>query len=305
MLIKRPLRLAITGRNGQITRALQDCADTNLQILTLARPELDLALRNDPTDLFAEIRPDVIVNAAAYTAVDQAESEEDLAHAINALGAGLVAGAAAQIGIPVIQISTDYVFDGRATRPYREDDPTAPINVYGETKLAGEQAVKETASDHVILRTSWLYSPYGRNFMLTMLKLAKDRKELPIVADQYGAPASASDIAATIIVLARHLIDRPHDASLRGTFHFTNAGETTWSDFATEIFKISSEHGGPSARVTPIPTSQYSTSARRPMSSRLDISRISQLEGIKVRHWAEALRAVFETQSIIASVATA
>lgn len=299
MLTERPLRLVVTGRHGQIANALQACASTKHQVLTLARPELDLASSNDPTRLFAKLRPDVIVNAAAYTAVDKAESEPDLAHVINAHGAGLVARAAAKLGVPIIQISTDYVFDGYATRPYGEDDPTAPINMYGATKLAGEQVVQAMTSNHVILRTSWVYSPYGQNFMLTMLKRAKERKELRIVADQYGAPTSAPDIAATIVVLARHLVDRPGDAALRGIFHLTNAGETTWAGFATEIFKVSTEYGGPSASVVPIPTSEYPTAARRPASSRLDISKIAKLEGVKLRHWAEALRAVFQTQEII------
>jgi dTDP-4-dehydrorhamnose reductase len=293
MPLERPLRLVVTGRHGQVARALQACAGPALQVLTLARPEFDLASSIDPTALFAKLQPDVIVNAAAYTAVDKAESEKDLARAINARGAGLVARASAQIGIPIIQISTDYVFDGGATRPYREIDPTSPINVYGATKLEGEQAVKAMTLNYVILRTSWVYAAHGQNFMITMLRLAKERKELHVVDDQYGAPTSAYDIAAAIVVLARHLVDRPHDTSLRGIFHFANAGETTWAGFATEIFKISAERGGPSARVIPIATAQYPTPARRPVYSRLHTSKIAQLDGIKVRHWTEALRASF------------
>jgi dTDP-4-dehydrorhamnose reductase len=302
MPVERPLRLVVTGRHGQVARALQACAGPALQVLTLARPEFDLASSIDPTHLFAKLRPDVIINAAAYTAVDKAESEQELARSINALGAGLVARAAAQLSVPIIQISTDYVFDGRATRPYREDDPTGAINVYGATKLAGEQAVREAMSNHAILRTSWVYFSHGQNFMTTMLRLAKEHQELRIVADQSGAPTSAYDIAAAIVVLARHLVDRPHDTSLRGIFHFANAGETTWAGFATEIFKISAERGGPSARVIPIPTVQYPTPALRPASSRLDPSKISQLKGVRLRHWTEALRATFEGQETTSAV---
>ena len=302
MPTERPLRLVVAGRHGQIANALQACASTKQKVLTLARPELDLASSDDPTDLFAQLRPDVIVNAAAYTAVDKAESEPELARVINARGAGLVARAASKLGIPIIQISTDYVFDGYATRSYRESDPTAPLNVYGATKLAGEQAVKEMTLNHVILRTSWVYSGYSRNFMLTMLKLARERKEIRVVADQFGAPTSASDTASAIVAVARHLVDRPQDAALRGIFHLANTGETSWAGFATEIFKVSAEYGGPSASVIPIATSEYPTAARRPASSRLDISKITQLEGVRLRPWAEALRAVFQTQDIIPPV---
>jgi dTDP-4-dehydrorhamnose reductase len=296
MPVDRPLRLAVTGRHGQVTRALQACAGPTQIVLPLARPELDLASANDPAEHFAKLRPDVIVNAAAYTAVDKAESEQALAHAINARGAGLVARAAARLGIPVVQVSTDYVFNGQARRPYREDDPTAPINVYGATKLAGEQAVQDATPNHAILRTGWIYSPYGQNFMLTMLRLARERDELRVVDDQHGGPTSARDIAAAIVILARHLVDRPNENSLRGIFHFANAGTTTWAGFAGEIFRISAQRGGPSARVIPIPSEQYPTPARRPASSQLDLTKISQLEGIALRPWTEALQDTFDAQ---------
>ena len=288
------LRLAVTGRNGQIARALQSCAGAGLNVLPVARPELDLSSAEDPTALFRQYSPDVIVNAAAYTAVDKAESEPELARTINARGALLVARAAAQLDIPIIQISTDYVFDGTATRPYREDDATSPINVYGATKLEGEHAVRSTTTNHVILRTSWIYAAEGTNFVRTMLRLAEQRDEIAVVDDQRGAPTSAHDIAPAIAVLARRLVDSPHDASLRGVFHMTNKGEATWADFATEIFKISKAQGGPSARVNRIATAEFPTAARRPMYSILDLSKISQIEDISMRHWTEALQSAMK-----------
>lgn len=290
MPAKAQLRLAVTGRGGQVARALQSCAGPELNVLPVARPELDLSSAEDPTVLFRRYSPDVIVNAAAYTAVDKAESEPELARTINARGAMLVARAAAQLDIPIIQISTDYVFDGTATRPYREDDATSPINVYGATKLEGEQAVRSATANHVILRTSWVYAAEGANFVRTMLRLARERDEIPVVDDQRGAPTSAHDIAPAIVAFARHLVHSPHDASLRGVFHLTNKGEATWADFATEIFKISKARGGPSARVKRITTAEFPTAARRPLYSILDMSKISQIKDISMRHWTEALQ---------------
>jgi dTDP-4-dehydrorhamnose reductase len=292
--IECPLRVAVTGKNGQVARALQEGACPQVEILAVGRPELDLALPSDPTKVFEDLHPDVIVNAAAYTAVDKAESDQELALATNGRGAGLVAQAAANLKVPVIQLSTDYVFDGVAASPYREDDPVAPINFYGRSKLAGEEAVRAAAADHVILRTSWVFAPFGENFVRTMLRLASVRDEIRVVADQQGSPTSALDIAASIIEVARNLIDRPNDATLRGIFHLTNAGQTTWADFAAEIFRLAAKQGGPSARIVPIETSQYPTPARRPARSILDISKIALVHGVRPQHWTEALAVVID-----------
>jgi dTDP-4-dehydrorhamnose reductase len=289
MANERRLRLAVTGRNGQVTRALQTRAGPDLEIVALGRPELDLSASQDARTLFEALRPDVIVNAAAYTAVDKAESEKDLALAINETGAGRVARAAAALNIPVIQLSTDYVFDGTASRPYREDDQTAPVNHYGASKLAGEAAVKAATSKHVILRTSWVYAPEGQNFLRTMLRLAATRDEIRVVADQIGAPTSAQDIAAAIETIARNLTERPNEDRLFGIFHLTDGGETSWAGFAEEIFRLSKMHGGPAARVVPIGTADYPTPARRPASSRLDLTKIGVEHGIVPPHWTEAL----------------
>ncbi len=290
----RRLRLAVTGRDGQVTRALQDRAGPDLDVLAVGRPEFDLASGGDPRALFEALRIDMIVSAAAYTAVDKAESERDLALTINAEGAGRVARAAAMLNIPIIQASTDYVFDGTAQRPYREDDPTAPVNHYGASKLAGEEAVRAATPKHVILRTSWVYAPQGQNFLRTMLRLAGTRDEVRVVADQVGAPTSALNIAAAIEKIARNLTEHPADDRLFGIFHLTDGGETSWAGFAEEIFRLSRKLGGPAARVIPISTADYPTPARRPASSRLALAKIGAKHGIVPPHWTEALRVAME-----------
>jgi dTDP-4-dehydrorhamnose reductase len=300
MLNERPLRLVVTGRNGQVARALTELSgirseiSPEVSVFTLSRPDFDLAADADFAGRIAGLKPDVIVNAAAYTAVDRAESERDLAFSINAGGAGRVARAAKLLSVPIIQVSTDYVFDGNLARPYIENDPTAPVNFYGVTKLAGEVAVCSATPDHVILRTSWVYAPFGQNFVLTMLKLGAQRDELRVVGDQHGAPTSAFDIATTIATIARHLVDRPGDRSLRGVFHMTNQGSTTWAGFASEIFRFATEHGGSYARVVPIPTSQYPTPAKRPISSRLATEKLAERYGVRPAPWASALRNVVD-----------
>lgn len=292
MLNRRPLRIVVTGRSGQVTRALQDRAGEQLEVVAVGRPEFDLGAQFDPTALFDRLHPDVIVNAAAYTAVDKAEDDRDAALAINSFGAGLTARVAARIGAPIIQLSTDYVFDGAASRPYTEDDPTAPINFYGRSKLAGEAAVRVATSNHVILRTSWVYAPEGHNFLRTMLRLASDRDEIRVVADQHGTPTSALDLAAAIEQVARNLVAYPSEPSLRGLFHLTNSGATTWAGFAAEIFTMSATQGGPHARVIPIAASDYPTPARRPMRSQLDNAKITQIHGIQPSDWRQALQTV-------------
>jgi dTDP-4-dehydrorhamnose reductase len=287
------MRLVVTGRNGQVVRALRELSGrSGLDVITLARPEFDLAAAS--TDIAAAIdslRPDVIVNAAAYTAVDRAETEREVAFSVNAGGAGRIAEAAATLGVPIMQLSTDYVFDGTATEPYRESSPTAPVNFYGVTKLSGEAAVRAATANHIILRTSWVYAPFGQNFLLTMLRLGAERSEISVVDDQHGAPTSAFDIAESIVTMAKRLVDAPDDQSIRGVFHMTNAGETTWAGFAAEIFRLSGNEGGDFALVRPISTAEYPTPAARPRSSRLDISKLGHIFSIRPRHWREALRA--------------
>jgi dTDP-4-dehydrorhamnose reductase len=221
--------------------------------------------------------------------VDGAESEPELAQAINGIGAGAVAGAAAAMNVPVIQISTDYVFDGAAGRPYREDDATRPLGAYGSSKLLGEQAVADANPNHAILRTAWIYSPFGKNFVKTMLRLAADRDEIGVVADQVGSPTSALDIADGVLAVGRNLVERPQDSALRGVFHMAGGGFASWADFAREIFAVSARLGGPGARVRPIGTADYPTPARRPANSRLDCGKLASVHGVALPPWHASL----------------
>jgi dTDP-4-dehydrorhamnose reductase len=286
------VRIIIIGKEGQVARALAERAPAHgVTAIPVGLPLLDLADPSGIEDILSETGGDLIVNAAAYTAVDQAEAEPELAEAINGIGAGAVAGAAAAMNVPVIQLSTDYVFDGAADRPYREDDETNPLGVYGFSKLLGEQAVAAETPNHAILRTAWIYSPFGRNFVKTMLRLARDRDEIAVVADQYGSPTSAFDIADGIIRIGRVLLAKPNETKLRGIFHMTGADSASWAEFASGIFEGSARLGCPRARVRPIGTADYPTPARRPANSRLDCTKIADAYGIALPSWRSSLEA--------------
>ncbi len=280
------LRVAVTGRHGQVARSLVDWADpAAIEIILLGRPDFDLTRPETIAEAVTAARPDVVVSAAAHTAVDLAESEPDAAFLANDIGAGLVAAAAASLKIPVVHLSTDYVFDGALDRPYREDDATGPTGVYGKSKLAGEQAVAAANADHAILRTAWVYSPFGKNFVRTMLTLAGTRPLLSVVGDQAGNPTSALDIADGVLAVARNLVERREQGDLRGVFHMTGAGRATWAEFATTIFELSRKAGGPSAEVKPISTAEYPTPARRPANSQLNCDRLEQIHGVRLPNW--------------------
>jgi dTDP-4-dehydrorhamnose reductase len=284
------MRIIVVGKEGQVARALAERARAHgAQAVLVGRPKLDLADPSGIEDALIETGGDVIVNAAAYTAVDQAESDPELAEAINGIGAGVVAGAATAMNVPVIHLSTDYVFDGTADRPYREDDPVSPLGAYGASKLLGEEAVAAEAENHVILRTAWVYSPFGKNFVKTMLRLAADREELGVVGDQYGSPTSALDIADGILAISRNLLEKPEERSLRGLFHMTGTGFASWAEFATEIFALSARLGGASAKVRPIATADYPTPAKRPANSRLDCSKLKEVHGVALPPWRSSL----------------
>ena len=282
-------RIVVTGREGQVVRALLERGAENgaFEVMALGRPVLDLSRPEGIDAALRQARPDVIVSAAAYTAVDQAETDVAEAHAVNAEAPGRIAATAAALGVPVVQLSTDYVFDGRKTEPYLETDPTGPASVYGRTKLAGERAVAAATGNHVILRTAWVYSPFGRNFVKTMLRLAESRDRVDVVDDQVGNPTSALDIAAGILSVAASLLDSDA-ASLRGTFHMTGTGAASWADFATEIFAASARHGGRSAIVGRIPSSAFPTPVRRPANSRLDCGKLERTYGIRLGDWRKA-----------------
>lgn len=285
------MRLAVTGKNGQVVSALQALASAELEIVAIGRPELDLAQPETVLKALRDVKPDTVISAAAYTAVDKAEIEPEIAFAVNRDGARAVALAANDLGIPVIHLSTDYVFDGTKANAYVESDQTGPTSIYGRSKLEGEQAVSEVTCDYIILRTAWVYSQYGNNFVKTMLRLSENRDEINVVADQFGCPTSANDIAAAVVTIARKLVE-DSSSRLRGVFHLSGTGETNWANFAKQIFVFAEEHGGKSMIVNDITTAQYPTPARRPANSRLDCSKLEEVYGIKLPSWQTSTRAV-------------
>ncbi len=282
------MRIAVTGRDGQVAQSLKERGSgrADVEIVLVGRPDLDLAAPSSVAPALKAARPDLIVSAAAYTAVDRAEDETELAHAVNGAGAGAVAAAAQSLGIPVIHLSTDYVFDGAKDGDYVETDPTGPIGVYGASKLAGELAVAAAGPRHAILRTAWVYSPFGANFLRTMLRVAAGREELTVVADQYGNPTSALDIADAILHIAPQLVSGRDDVF--GIFHLAGSGTTNWAGFARRIFEASRANGGPSARVKDIPTSDYPTKARRPANSRLSSAKFADTFGWTAPDWRDS-----------------
>jgi len=287
------VRIAITGLSGQVVSALVErgCG-TEHKMIPLGRPELDLLEPASVMPALTRAMPDAIVSAAAYTAVDRAEVDAPLAYAVNEKGAGAVASAARELGVPLVHLSTDYVFDGKLDRPYIETDLPHPTSVYGASKLAGERSVlTEHGSNSAILRLAWVFSPFGTNFVKTMLRLAKDRDEASVVADQFGNPTSALDIADGIIDVALNLIssDAP---GLRGVFHMTAQGEASWADIADAVFTTSAAHGGPSAHVKRIGTAEYLTPASRPANSRLDCGLITRRHGVVLPNWRCSLESV-------------
>lgn len=289
------MRIVVTGKQGQVVQSLAERGPVlGHEIVPLGRPQLDLA--GEPSAIVDAIEasaPDVIVSAAAYTAVDKAESEPELAFAINARGAESVAHAAKRLGVPLIHLSTDYVFDGSKAGPYVENDPTGPASVYGASKLEGEQAILRAHDDVAILRTAWVYSPFGANFVKTMLRLSETRDEVSVVADQQGNPTSAIEIADAVIAVAERLAtDR--DLALRGIYHMAGSGAATWADVAEEVFAAAGRFGGRQMTVRRIATEDYPTPARRPANSQLDGSKLAAAYGVWLPEWRKSVHAVVE-----------
>jgi dTDP-4-dehydrorhamnose reductase len=290
-----PIRIAVTGRNGQAVRALCEAAELeDVTVIPIGRPDLDLGVPKTIEPALHAAAPDIVVNAAAYTAVDQAEREPEIARLVNAKGAGDVAAAARALHVPVIHLSTDYVFDGDKKSAYVEDDPVSPKSVYGATKLAGERAVAAATSDYVILRTAWLYAPYGKNFVRTMIGLAQSRNEVRVVADQNGCPTYAPDIANAVISIAHNLLKSPFDRTLRGIFHFAGRGETTWADFAAAIFACLSSKGLKRPALTYITSAEYPTPAARPLNSRLNCTKLARIHEVRAPQWRDSLAICME-----------
>lgn len=288
------LRIAVTGKNGQVVTALIERGPiAGVEIFAVGRPEMDLADTPSIRSVLSALKPDAIVSAAAYTAVDKAESEEELAFTVNAKGPAAIAEVAAELGIPVVHLSTDYVFAGDKDGVYLETDATGPVGVYGRSKLAGEEAIAAATANHAILRTAWVYSPFGANFVKTMLRLAETRDTLNVVADQHGTPTSALDIADAVIDIANRLASNP-DPKLRGVFHLTGSGEATWAEFAEAIFVGLKQKTGKSVSVSRITTDQYPTPAKRPFNSRLSNNKLHTTYGIVLPHWETSARVVLE-----------
>ena len=286
------MRILVTGRLGQIAVALSQVRlDDGMDLVLVGRPEFELTSETSIRECIRAVAPDVVVNAAAYTGVDLAESEVGLAHRINGWAAGVVADAAASQGAAVLQLSTDYVFDGLKSTPYVEDDPVSPQNVYGHSKLAGERAVAAANPRHVIVRTSWVYAPFGANFVRTMLQLASSKDEIQVVDDQIGSPTYAPDLADALIGIARRVGDRARSvpADHWGTFHIAGAGETSWAGMAERVFAGSAARGGPCSRVRRIESTDYPTAAARPANSRLDCRRLQEVYGLLLPEWRDSL----------------
>lgn len=288
------MRILLTGRNGQVGWELERSLQPLGEIIAVGRAECDLAKPAQVREVIRTARPDLIVNAAAYTAVDKAESEPALAQAINGDAPGLMAEEAKRLGAALIHYSTDYVFDGRKSAPYVETDATNPLSVYGRTKLAGEQAIAASGAAHVILRTSWVYAARGKNFVRTILRLARERETLEVVGDQWGAPTWARTIAeATATLIGRAGLDGHGVAGplseLRSTFHLTATGATTWFGFANAVVEAVPDPARRLRLLVPIPSSAYQANASRPANSRLDCSRFIQDWHVQLPAWRVAL----------------
>jgi dTDP-4-dehydrorhamnose reductase len=281
--------ILLFGANGQLGQEILTRAPSvSLKIVGRSRAETDIADAAAVEAAFRDVHPDVVVNAAAYTKVDKAETERDQAYRVNKDGAGILAAACAAADVPFVHISTDYVYDGSKQKPYVEDDPTAPVSVYGASKLAGEEEVRRRHKKHVILRTSWVYGQYGSNFLKTMLRLAEERSELRVVADQRGSPTCTADLAQTVFALAPRLIHA--DDRFWGIYNFTGDGETNWCQFADEILTHRARWKGGRPKLTPITTAEYPTPARRPMNSVLDNSRFRATFGLSAKSWRQSVK---------------
>ncbi|HEV7263514.1 MAG TPA: dTDP-4-dehydrorhamnose reductase [Falsiroseomonas sp.] len=282
------MRVLVAGREGQVARALLARLEGH-QVTALEPPELDLTSPESIAAAMTAAAPELVVNAAAYTAVDRAEDQPELARAVNATGAGWLAEAAAARGAPFVHFSTDYVFDGLKGAPYVEGDAVNPLGAYGATKEEGERAVLAANPRSVVIRAAWVCSADGANFLKTMLRLAQEREELRIVADQHGAPTFAADLAEAVARMAPRLLAAPAGDEAFGLFHLTGAPHTTWHGFTAEILDQAARRGHPRPRLVPITTAEYPTKARRPADGRLDCTKIGRVHGIKPADWRVSL----------------
>jgi len=275
--------ILVTGGSGQVASALGAAAARPVHVV--GRPDFDFDRPESIAAAFHQAEPWLVVNAAAYTAVDAAEKDAAAAYRANRDGPAELARLCAAAGIPLIHISTDYVFDGTKSEPYVETDPVAPQCVYGASKLAGEQAVLATCPRAMVLRTSWVYAPRGKNFVLTMLNLGRTRDRLTVVADQVGCPTAAADLAAAILAMAGRISESGWNDAYAGVFHAAGSGWTTWHGLATAVFQQAGQYGAPVPRVDPIATADWPTPARRPANSRLDCAKLAAVWDIALPDW--------------------
>lgn len=283
------MRLLIAGWQGQVARGLVEMAPgaPDVTACTVGRAAVDICEAKTIERAMVQTRPDVVINSAAYTAVDKAESDQEQAFRMNRDGAGALAAAAARAGVPIIHISTDYVFAGDKATPYVEDDATGPVTVFGRSKLEGEDAVRGANPRHVIVRTAWVHSPGGNNFVKTMLRLAGERDELRVVGDQRGNPTYAPHLCRAILEIARQVKGKGDDFGGWGLYHAAGTGVTTWHGLASEVMAASGKLGGPSVPVTAISTADYPTPAKRPVNSALDCSKLQNTFGITLPDWQD------------------
>jgi len=287
------MKILVTGAEGQLARSLVERSQFHpaVELVAIGRPDLDLAVPGAAAAAIRSVQPQIVINAAAYTAVDKAEDEPDLAFRINAEAAGEVAEAAAAVGAAVIQVSTDYVFDGSREGPYDEAAPTAPLGVYGRSKLEGEQRVRAANPRHAIVRTAWVYSPFGSNFVKTMMNAARTRDLLTVVDDQIGSPTSALDLAEGLLrMIAIWAEDR--DRGLGATYHLGGAGQTSWCGLAQAIMAECAKRSLPAAEVHPIATSDWPTRAKRPANSVLNSGKFVRTFGFEMPAWRDSVAVV-------------
>lgn len=285
-------RVLITGADGQVGRALLKSFAGSAEVIACNRASLDLANAESIRDKVREVAPDIIINAGAYTAVDRAESEQDLAFAINGRAPGVLAEEAQRASALLIHYSTDYVFNGSKAGPWVEDDPTDPLSTYGASKLAGEDAIRSVGGGYLIFRTSWVYAPEGKNFVLTMLRLGRERDSLNVVDDQVGAPTTAAELARATHTITKGILGGNFGAvpAWAGTYHMSCSGSVSWCGFARAIFEQAPKLlGGKTPRLNPIATSEYPTPARRPQNSILSNEKLHRRFGLRLASWQSAL----------------
>jgi dTDP-4-dehydrorhamnose reductase len=283
-------RILVTGRGGQLATGLEAALPAQgFEAFLFGQPEFEFDQPDSIAAAFAAARPDAVVNCAAWTAVDAAEEQESAAFMANAIGPALVARHCAALGIPLVQVSTDYVFDGRKGAPYVETDAPNPLGAYGRTKLAGEWAALATNPKTIVMRTAWVYSPVGNNFVRTMLRVGAERPVLRVVADQQGSPTAAPDLADAIAAVLARLRDTGWQDAHRGVFHAVSGGYTTWHAFAEAIFDAAAPLGGPRPEVQAITTADYPTRAARPADGRLDTTRLATTFGVALPRWEQGL----------------